>query len=197
MIGDFFMKKDFALLILIAFFMSAFLSSTNAQTSVLQRSVIGSGGAVDATNADTHISGILGQTAIFTVSQSGQENLHQGFWVPYEEPGDVEEKPITLSNELINYPNPFSYNTTIKYTLTGTGSTTLRIYDMIGRLRKTFELGVQSSGAQEIVWDGKDEEGIDCPAGSYTYELTVNGYRTDFSAVQKDLNLRNVMVIVR
>ena len=193
------MRKEFALPILIAFFMGALVSTTNAQTTDLQRSVIGSGGVVDATNGVTHISGILGQTAIFTLSQSGQDNLYQGFWVPYpyDKYGDVEEKPITLSNELINYPNPFSYNTTIRYILTGAGAATLRIYDMIGRLRKTFELGIQSSGAQEVVWDGKDEEGIDCPAGSYTYELTVNGYKTDFSAVQKDLNLRNVMVIVR
>lgn len=191
------MKKDFAFLILIAFFIGAIVSLMNAQESVLNRSVIGSGGTVYATNGESNINSILGQTAIFTLSQSGQDNLHQGYWVPYEEPGDVDEKPITFSNELINYPNPFSYTTTIRYSLTSTGSVSLRIYDMIGRLKKTFELGVQSSGAQELVWDGKDAEGIDCPAGSYTYELTVYSFKSDFSTVQKDINLRNVMVIVR
>jgi len=160
--------------------------------------VLGSGGSLFESNGDTQISGILGQTAIFTVSQTGVDDiLHQGFWVDYDMPTGVDDKPFTLSPDLMNYPNPFSTNTTIRYTLPGSGFVTIKIFDMVGRLRKSFGLGVQSNGQQEVIWDGKDDSGIDCAAGSYLYELTVNPYRASGDGQFKDIYLRNVMIIVR
>jgi len=191
------MQKNLALIIFLTISFIVITSESDAQTTILERSVFGAGGSVAVTNGVDTIYGILGQSAIFTLTQSGLDVIHQGFWVPYDELRDVEDNPITLSRELINYPNPFSFNTTIRYTLAASGNATIRIFDMVGRLRKSIILGVQNIGPQEIVWDGKDDEGIDCAAGSYMYELQVNNYQTGITGQKPDLNLRNVMVIVR
>ena len=193
------MKKHFVLFLVVAMTVISYAIPMNAQDT-LQRWVIGSGGSIFESNGDTlQISGILGQTAIFTLSQTGVNDiLHQGFWVPQDSVGvGVDDKPFSLSPDLMNYPNPFSTNTTIRYFLPGTGFVNLRIFDMVGRLRKSFALGVQASGQQELVWDGKDDNGIDCAAGSYMYELSVNPYRASGDGQFSDINLRNVMIIVR
>jgi len=193
------MKKLLAHLLIMAMSIIVIINTTKAQDTELKRWVFGAGGTLDKTNGDTKINSILGQTAIFTLTPSGDGDiLHQGFWVTDTLTGvDVNDRPISLSPDLMNYPNPFSFNTTIRYILPGSGYATIRIYDMVGRVRKSIALGLQGTGPQEVDWDGKDHEGIDCPAGSYIYELYVNSYQTFGSNNVKDLNLRNVMVIVR
>jgi hypothetical protein len=188
------MKKQFAYILTAIIFIAATFQ-LSAQDYELQRWVFGSGGSVMAGNSEGDtLRGLLGQTAIFTRIQNGV--LYQGFWVPGEYVG-VEDNPITLSPDLMNYPNPFSNHTTIRYTLPGTGHVSIRIYDMVGRLRKSLAGSIQGSGQQEIIWDGKDDNGYDCATGSYLYELRVSPYRASGDGQFKDINLRNVMVIVR
>ncbi|MFH1051467.1 MAG: FlgD immunoglobulin-like domain containing protein [bacterium] len=192
------MKKQLALFLMMTIALLVLTSESKSQDT-LSRWVFGSGGTLYLSNGDTQINSILGQTAIYTLTPSGGgEVLHQGFWVTDTLTGvDVDDKPISLSPDLMNYPNPFNYNTTIRYILPGSGYATIRIYDMVGRLRKSIALGLQGTGPQEVVWDGKDGEGTDCASGSYMYELSVNSYQSYGSSSQKDFNLRNVMVIVR
>lgn len=67
-----------------------------------------------------------------------------------------------------NHPNPFRNRTQIPYTLTQPGHTTIKIYDVTGRLAKTVIDQQQSAGmyAAEVNLNG-------LPAGIYIYELRV------------------------
>ncbi|MCK4256698.1 hypothetical protein KAX35_07400, partial [candidate division WOR-3 bacterium] len=52
----------------------------------------------------------------------------------------------------------------------------LRIYDLSGRLVRTFPLPSSLFSPLKIVWDGKDAKGNSVPSGIYFYELkTSNG----------------------
>jgi hypothetical protein len=195
------MKKNLLYLFLTVIFFIALTFQTQAQNYVIQRWVIGSGGCVSlvAPNGDS-LSSMLGQTAIFSLWQSPlPDSLHQGFWVPYADSitTGIDDTPLTLSSELVNYPNPFNNLTTVKYTLRGSGVVTLKIYDMIGKLRKVLVNDVQSAGTQEVTWDGKDESGIDCPSGSYSYEMNVKPALMSDNYGAREVTLHNMMVIVR
>ncbi len=172
-----------------------------SQSFELKRSVIGSGGNVFSENPSdgTKLSSEAGQVAIFSLFNDGDPYiLHQGFWVPDTTSGvGVEENKISLSERLVNYPNPFNHNTTIKYLLPGNGFVTIKIFDMVGRLKNVLVQEFQSQGEHQIIWDGKDNDGVDCSAGSYIYELHVIPSQTLGYGSFEEFQLRNVMVIVR
>ncbi len=63
-------------------------------------------------------------------------------------------------------PNPFRTRLTIKFQIPDFKSqTTLRIYDPMGRIVKSFNL--TDCSVNQIVWDGKDDLGRKVPAGVY------------------------------
>ncbi len=72
-----------------------------------------------------------------------------------------------------NYPNPFNPITTLQFDLPGMLNVRLTIYSVIGKKVKTFGLRKKSKGKHSILWDGKDDNGIQVPAGMYFYELKV------------------------
>ncbi len=88
-----------------------------------------------------------------------------------------------------NYPNPFNPATSIQYTV---GSrripihTTLKVYDVLGRLTRTLVDEPETSGIHEIIWDGNDENGKEVASGIYFCRLTAG----DFSETKKMLLLR-------
>ncbi len=77
-----------------------------------------------------------------------------------------------------NYPNPFDLSraatTRIEVTLPAdlVATTTLRleIFDLLGRLVRTYALPARDVAA--LAWDGKNENGMLAPAGAYAYRLT-------------------------
>ena len=194
------MKKCFPL-ILIAVLFLAVQFQANSQEYDLQRSAVGSGGSVNLLNTvdSTSLYSLVGQIAIFTLTNGSNDVLHQGFWVPWYDSTDigVDDNPISLSDHLGNYPNPFSSFTTVKYTLPGNSFVILKIFDNVGRMKKLLVREVQSQGQHEIIWDGKDENGIDCASGSYIYELYARPSQTAGFGSSNEINLRNMMVIVR
>ncbi len=76
-----------------------------------------------------------------------------------------------------NYPNPFNPVTIIRYTLRQPGQVQLKVFTMTGRLIKTLEYGFNSSGQQQIQWNGVDDSGKPVPSGVYIYELEFADYR--------------------
>lgn len=72
-----------------------------------------------------------------------------------------------------NAPNPFNPSTTIRFDLPAQARTTLRIYDVSGRLVRTLVDEVLSRGTRhEAVWDGRTDGGREAPSGVYFYRLT-------------------------
>ncbi|MGE5353261.1 MAG: FlgD immunoglobulin-like domain containing protein [Acidobacteriota bacterium] len=91
-----------------------------------------------------------------------------------------EEKVSTASNSpetvkeyalLGNYPNPFNPETIISYALPEESNVELRIYNLMGKLVRTFLYNSQPSGYKNIRWNGKDENGDMVSSGIYIYRL--------------------------
>lgn len=86
-------------------------------------------------------------------------------------------RTLPLSTELIgNYPNPFNPDTWIAYKLAQESDVTVRIYDAMGKLVRTMQLGVKPAGVyieQESAayWDGKTDTGEEVSSGVYFYSL--------------------------
>ncbi|MBI4722021.1 MAG: right-handed parallel beta-helix repeat-containing protein, partial [Candidatus Stahlbacteria bacterium] len=91
-----------------------------------------------------------------------------------------------------SYPNPFKGNVHIKYEIPGRLptsnkiSTSLKIYNLIGREVKTLVSGTQEPGNYRISWDGRDETGKKVLNGIYFYQIEVG----EFKATRKLTLLR-------
>ena len=85
--------------------------------------------------------------------------------------------PTTI-HLLKNYPNPFNPSTTIEYELALSGDLlgsnhTLNIYNMLGQLVRSWNfLNAQTNIQNSIIWDGRNQAGVNVQSGIYFYELT-------------------------
>ncbi|MCK4352915.1 T9SS type A sorting domain-containing protein [candidate division WOR-3 bacterium] len=89
------------------------------------------------------------------------------------------------------YPNPFSKETVIRYSLpVESERVSLGIYDLSGRLIRSLVDGpinhLTNQPFNQVVWDGGDELGKKVPSGIYFYKLTCG----DFKATKKLLLIR-------
>ena len=75
-----------------------------------------------------------------------------------------------------NYPNPFSKETSIKFNLTEESDIEILIYDIRGRVVKTFDEGIKVPGPHELIWDGTNQEGDKVSSGIYFYQLRSKNY---------------------
>ncbi len=79
----------------------------------------------------------------------------------------VEDEIFVTSVSLIR-PNPFTSETSIRYTVpTGGSATSIRLYDIRGRLVRTLADRSSDGGEYEAEWDARDESGRRLPAGVY------------------------------
>jgi hypothetical protein len=172
----------------------------DAQTYVVKKWVIGSGGVIGAQSDPYHtMSGVLGQLVIDRINYSTIDSVQQGFWYYYP-PQDqgVVEPTSDVDKLLSNYPNPFYSSTTIRYELPGTSLVRLKIYDVMGNVVKVLVDGaIQEQGKQEILWDGKNENGVNLGSGSYLYELNIQPAQVVGAPGFDNLSIRNILIIVR
>jgi hypothetical protein len=77
-----------------------------------------------------------------------------------------------------NYPNPFNPETTIEFDVpVGTYNyTSLRIYDVSGKLVKTLIDEPMEPGYHSVIWDGKDDNGKSVNSGVYIYKMMTENY---------------------
>ncbi|MDI6756412.1 MAG: T9SS type A sorting domain-containing protein, partial [Endomicrobiia bacterium] len=87
---------------------------------------------------------------------------------------------------LANYPNPFDplrEKTRIIYTLTVASDVEIRIYTLAGDLVKVRKYAAAADGARsqesgyanEILWDGKNDDGMTVASGVYILEVAAAG----------------------
>ncbi len=74
-----------------------------------------------------------------------------------------------------NYPNPFRLVTTIPYTLPSAGWAKLQVLDVSGGTLRILVNKLESPGAHEIRWDGRNESGLAVPPGTYLLRLSARG----------------------
>ena len=85
-----------------------------------------------------------------------------------------------------NFPNPFNPFTNIEFYLDKNQNIEIIIYDVKGRKIKTLVSEFMLSGTHLVIWDGKDEYGINVPSGIYIYQLLF-----------PNITLSNKMILLR
>ena len=88
-----------------------------------------------------------------------------------EESDNVPIYPVEFKLDL-NYPNPFSQQTTIGYHLDEDSNVLLEIYNVIGEKIVTLVNDVQSPGKYQTVWSGRNDAGQYVANGIYFTRLT-------------------------
>ncbi|HLP80568.1 MAG TPA: T9SS type A sorting domain-containing protein [Nitrosomonas sp.] len=88
---------------------------------------------------------------------------------------DVKNKdPYVGPQEFIlypNYPNPFNGSTTISFNLSFQQHVSLTIYDILGRCVTSLINSSMPSGFHKVIWNGKNDLGMEQPSGIYLYRL--------------------------
>ncbi len=70
-----------------------------------------------------------------------------------------------------NYPNPFNPGTKILFALPRASRITLQVFDVSGRQVRKLADGQFTSGRHQVVWDGRDDNGVPVASGVYFYRL--------------------------
>jgi hypothetical protein len=80
--------------------------------------------------------------------------------------------PVGGSNLTLyyNFPNPFSYNTVIKYRINESARVKLTVYNILGELVLTIPEETKAAGEYDIPLSLKS-----LPSGIYFYRVTANG----------------------
>jgi hypothetical protein len=73
-----------------------------------------------------------------------------------------------------NFPNPFTAATKVPFFTSGYDRININIFDLNGRLIRNLVNMEKLFGYQEIIFDGKDNDGNNIPSGIYFYQLHVN-----------------------
>ncbi|MEP0827805.1 MAG: T9SS type A sorting domain-containing protein [bacterium] len=124
---------------------------------------------------------------IFTIDRFGQESpwglpVYENILVgelpwnesnPPSDPsgnaGKLPNTPISFSIE--NFPNPFNAVTVINYSLPRRATVSVDIFNILGQKVKTLVQGEKPAGYHSVLWDGKNEAGIEVGSGIYFYRL--------------------------
>jgi hypothetical protein len=81
----------------------------------------------------------------------------------------------TPTNEILGlqcYPNPFRNKITIKYSVNNRADVVLKIYDITGKIVKSFNSKNQPLKTNNyVIWDGKNSEGSEVNQGIYFMQL--------------------------
>ena len=73
-----------------------------------------------------------------------------------------------------NFPNPFNPETTIRFFSPYQANVDLVIYDINGRIIRTFYVNSKNNGFNDVVWDGRNDYGKEVASGVYFYKLISN-----------------------
>jgi hypothetical protein len=86
-----------------------------------------------------------------------------------------------------NYPNPFNPETRIRFAVPVTAEVEITIFNALGEKVRELAREKYSPGYYEVIWNGRDAQGITVSSGVYFYQLYS---RDNFSQVRKLLLLK-------
>ncbi len=93
------------------------------------------------------------------------------------EQGDSEVPVIPVATKFLStYPNPFSLNTRMLYSLKAAGSVRVEIFNTKGQLVRSYTRDHSEPGFYLITWDGKTGGGAPASTGLYYCRLTCGKY---------------------
>ena len=104
-----------------------------------------------------------------SVNNDGSVQVHDPIRFQFDNENTVESN--TFITHLRNaYPNPFNPTTNISFSVKNNEEGNFSIFNIKGQ--KVKDLGNFTSGNHQVVWNGKDETGIDVSSGVYYYKLS-------------------------
>jgi flagellar hook assembly protein FlgD len=78
-------------------------------------------------------------------------------------------------NDEMVYPNPFSKETTIEFSLKETEKISISVYNELGQLVKNILMGSSiNPGKFQVIWDGTDNSASDASNGTYFYSIATS-----------------------
>lgn len=83
-----------------------------------------------------------------------------------------------------NAPNPFASTTALRFDISDDSRTSLRVYDLTGRLIRSIDAGQLSAGSHSLNWDGTDSAGRSCANGVYTAVLEAGNERASVKMIK-------------
>jgi hypothetical protein len=94
-------------------------------------------------------------------------------------PQRVTPEPVVAGDFLLwhNYPNPFNAATTIQFSLFKAGITEIRIYDLSGRVVRTYPRQRLTAGEYRLTWLGDNDAGKPVASGIYFCTMQFAGRR--------------------
>ncbi|RMF10787.1 MAG: T9SS C-terminal target domain-containing protein, partial [Candidatus Neomarinimicrobiota bacterium] len=75
-----------------------------------------------------------------------------------------------------NYPNPFNPTTTLRYDVPEDGLVQIVVFDLMGREVTELVNRQVPAGRYKAIWDGRNAEGAEVPAGMYFARMTAGEY---------------------
>ncbi|MEJ2054226.1 MAG: FlgD immunoglobulin-like domain containing protein, partial [Calditrichaceae bacterium] len=79
-----------------------------------------------------------------------------------------------------NYPNPFNPSTTIRFDIPEFYSdkiVTIQVFNILGQKVRTLLKGIVAGGQHEIIWNGKNDQGVRLPSGLYFVAMHTEKFR--------------------
>lgn len=98
----------------------------------------------------------------------------QLFMIEHDGTLETDHSNYTIPNHVSisqNFPNPFNPETQFSYTLNESGTISLGIYDIMGKLIYTVYDGFQRAGNHNVLWSGLDQNKRPVSSGVYFYRL--------------------------
>ena len=98
----------------------------------------------------------------------------QLFMIEHDGTLETDYNNYTIPNHVSisqNFPNPFNPETQFSYTLNESGTISLGIYDIMGKLIYTVYDGFQRAGNHNVFWMGLDQNKRPVSSGVYFYRL--------------------------
>lgn len=89
-------------------------------------------------------------------------------------PGSIGVNELSIHSDLFsvsNYPNPFSIETTITFSLRNDTEVSIEIYDLMGKKVKTLLNSDLKQGKHEVSWNGSNYSGNKLSNGFYLYRI--------------------------
>ncbi len=154
-------------------------SASRSQAEMVLSTVALSAGGGVSSSASLAALAVAGQP-IAGYASSGSLSIHAGFVPCIEADGvsnvsDGEHPPLTRLRGVA--PNPFHSRTSIGFDIARSNHTTVRIYDVAGRLIRTLLDSRLEPGTFSAEWDGVGPDGVRVGAGIYYCQIHSGGVR--------------------
>lgn len=107
-----------------------------------------------------------------TAQYIGGESIPAELQLSVVSNNDLLQSPIVLQN----YPNPFSRETTISYSVKEAGPVSIKIYNLKGQLVKALVQESKAAGQYRVVWDGTDHNHERVLSGIFLIQMKAGRY---------------------